>query len=35
MGERVAIPLADGRRIAATIANTVFYDKEGARQNVE
>jgi sarcosine oxidase subunit alpha len=35
MGERVTIPLADGTRIAATIANTVFYDKEGARQHVE
>jgi sarcosine oxidase, subunit alpha len=35
MGERVTIPLADGRRIAATIASTVFYDKEGARQHVE
>ncbi|MGY2487953.1 sarcosine oxidase subunit alpha family protein [Cupriavidus sp. CP313] len=35
MGESVAIPLADGRRVAAKISSPVFYDTEGVRQNVE
>ena len=34
MGETVHAPLADGRVIEATIADPVFYDKEGARANV-
>ena len=33
-GETVHVPLADGRVIAAKIASPVFYDPEGARQNV-
>ncbi|WP_118180250.1 sarcosine oxidase subunit alpha family protein [Paraburkholderia phosphatilytica] len=35
MGENVTIPLADGRNITAKISSPVFYDTEGARQNVE
>ncbi|TDV33829.1 heterotetrameric sarcosine oxidase alpha subunit [Paraburkholderia caballeronis] len=35
LGQHVYVPLADGRTIKAAIADTVFYDKEGARQNVE
>ncbi|WP_454742565.1 sarcosine oxidase subunit alpha family protein [Cupriavidus necator] len=35
MGESVAIPLADGRRVNAKISSPVFYDTEGVRQNVE
>ncbi|WP_323120175.1 sarcosine oxidase subunit alpha family protein [Burkholderia alba] len=35
MGETVAIPLANGRRVTAKIAGTVFYDTEGVRQHVE
>ncbi|WP_114812621.1 sarcosine oxidase subunit alpha family protein [Paraburkholderia kururiensis] len=35
MGEKVNIALADGRQIGAKIASPVFYDTEGARQNVE
>jgi sarcosine oxidase subunit alpha len=35
MGETVTVPLAHGRFIQAQIASPVFYDKEGARQNVE
>jgi len=34
VGERVEIPLADGRALRAVIANSVFIDPEGARQNV-
>jgi sarcosine oxidase subunit alpha len=34
IGDTVHVPLADGRTLAATIANPVFYDPEGARQNV-
>jgi sarcosine oxidase subunit alpha len=34
MDEHVYAPLADGRTIKAKIANPVFYDPEGARQNV-
>ncbi len=35
MGQSVAIPLADGRRVMAKISSPVFYDTEGVRQNVE
>jgi sarcosine oxidase subunit alpha len=35
MGESVVIPLADGKRITATISSPVFYDTEGVRQHVE
>lgn len=35
MGERVAVSLANGRRVAATISSPVFYDTEGVRQHVE
>jgi sarcosine oxidase subunit alpha len=31
----VVIPLADGKRITATISSPVFYDIEGVRQHVE
>jgi len=34
MGETVYLPLGDGRTVSAVIANPVFYDPEGARQNV-
>jgi sarcosine oxidase subunit alpha len=34
MGETVYAPLANGRVIAATITEPVFYDKEGAKPNV-
>ena len=34
MGEKVQVPLRDGRAIAAVIAKPVFLDPEGARQNV-
>jgi sarcosine oxidase subunit alpha len=33
MGETLFAPLADGRVIEATIAEPVFYDKEGAKAN--
>jgi len=33
-GDKVHIPLADGRVLGATITKPVFYDPEGARQNV-
>jgi sarcosine oxidase subunit alpha len=33
MGEKVELPLADGRVLRATIASPVFVDPEGARQN--
>ncbi|MGN5477191.1 aminomethyltransferase family protein [Cupriavidus basilensis] len=35
MGQSVAIPPADGRRVMAKISSPVFYDTEGVRQNVE
>jgi len=35
MGESVVIPLANGKRITATISSPVFYDTEGVRQHVE
>jgi sarcosine oxidase, subunit alpha len=34
MGERVEVPLDDGRVIRAVIAKPVFVDPDGARQNV-
>ena len=34
MGEKVYVPLADGRTVGAVIGSTQFYDPEGARQNV-
>ena len=34
MGDRVHVPLADGRTVGAVISKTVFYDPEGERQNV-
>ena len=34
MGEKVHAPLSDGRLISATISSPIFYDPEGARQNV-
>ena len=33
-GDRVHVPLADGRVLGATVARPVFYDPEGARQHV-
>ncbi len=33
MGEKVELPLADGRVLRATIASPVFVDPEGARQS--
>ncbi len=33
MGERVEVPLADGRVMPALISGSVFVDPEGARQN--
>ena len=35
IGQKVTIPLESGRFVQATIAGTVFYDVEGARQHVE
>jgi sarcosine oxidase subunit alpha len=35
MGEKVVVPMADGRRVSATIASPIFYDTEGVRQHVE
>jgi sarcosine oxidase subunit alpha len=34
LGEKVEVPLADGRAIGAIISTPVFIDPEGARQNV-
>lgn len=34
IGDTVHCPLADGRTIASTIVNSVFYDSNGERQNV-
>lgn len=34
MGQKVYVPLLDGRTVSAVIASPVFYDPEGARQNV-
>jgi sarcosine oxidase subunit alpha len=33
-GDKVHVPLADGRVLGATITKPLFYDAEGARQNV-
>ena len=33
-GQILYAPLADGRIVSATIVSPVFYDPEGARQNV-
>jgi len=33
MGETVFAPLANGQVIKATITDTNFYDKEGAKPN--
>lgn len=35
MGETVSIDLANGQTMNAKICDTVFYDQEGVRQNVE
>ena len=32
-GSKVQVPLLDGRVVSATISETVFFDKEGERQN--
>ncbi|MEJ2027894.1 MAG: glycine cleavage T C-terminal barrel domain-containing protein, partial [Limibacillus sp.] len=32
-GGKVQVPLLDGRVVSATISETVFFDKEGERQN--
>ena len=34
MGETLNFPLAGGKVMQATVVDPVFYDKEGARQNV-
>ncbi|MEJ2000908.1 MAG: sarcosine oxidase subunit alpha family protein [Maritimibacter sp.] len=34
MGEVVTIPVIDGPALKAKVVDTVFYDKEGAKQNV-
>ena len=34
MGETISFPLESGKVIRAKISDVVFYDKEGARQNV-
>jgi hypothetical protein len=33
MGDIVKIPLLNGKVIEATISDSVFYDKEGLRNN--
>ena len=33
MGEQVVIPLMNGKIIEATVTDTIFYDKEGKRNN--
>jgi sarcosine oxidase subunit alpha len=35
MGEEVTVATADGRFMPARVSGTVFYDPEGARQNVD
>jgi sarcosine oxidase subunit alpha len=32
-GDTVLIPLMNGKLIEATVTDSVFYDKEGLRQN--
>ena len=34
LGQKVCVSVAGGRRIGATITNPVFYDPDGAQQNV-
>ena len=34
MGEKISFPLDGGKVVKAEIVNPVFYDQEGARQNV-
>jgi sarcosine oxidase subunit alpha len=34
MGDTVYLPLDNGKTVKATICSPVFYDPEGARQNV-
>ncbi len=34
MGQKVQVPLVDGRVVSATVASTVFYDPEGKRHHV-
>jgi hypothetical protein len=34
MGETLSFPLPGGKVVRATITDTVFYDKEGAKLNV-
>ena len=34
MGETISFPLPGGKVVRATITDTVFYDKEGAKLNV-
>ena len=34
MGETISFPLEGGKVVQARIVDPVFYDKEGARQNV-
>ena len=34
MGQKVQLPLVDGRVVSATVASTVFYDPEGKRHHV-
>ena len=33
MGEQVLIPLMSGKVVEATVSDTIFYDKEGMRNN--
>ena len=33
MGEQVVVPLMNGKIIEATVTDTIFYDKEGKRNN--
>jgi len=34
MGQKVQLPLVDGRVVSATVVSTVFYDPEGKRHHV-
>ena len=34
MGQKVQVPLVEGRVVSATVASTVFYDPEGKRHHV-
>ena len=33
IGEQVVVPLMNGKIIEATVTDTIFYDKEGKRNN--